>query len=69
MKVEINATTGEVLERELNADELKQEIKDHAELAKLETAKIAEEETKATVKADLLSRLGITEDEAKLLLG
>jgi predicted PhzF superfamily epimerase YddE/YHI9 len=69
MKVEINATTGEVLERELNSDELKQEIKDHAELSELKAAKIAEEEAKATAKADLLARLGITADEAKLLLG
>jgi predicted PhzF superfamily epimerase YddE/YHI9 len=69
MKVEINATTGEVLERELNSDELKQEIKDHAELSELKAAKMAEEEAKATAKADLLARLGITADEAKLLLG
>jgi len=33
-----------------------------------QAAQVAEAETKATQKAALLDRLGITEDEAKLLL-
>lgn len=61
----VNAETGEELEREMNADELAQyEIDQAAELAKQ-----AEAEAKAQAKADLLAKLGITEDEARLLLG
>jgi hypothetical protein len=37
--------------------------------AKLEADKIADEAAKSQAKAALLERLGITEDEAKLLLG
>ena len=59
-----NATTGEIIEREMNAEELKQWNKD---IAEAEAAK-AEEAQKAADKAALLAKLGITEDEAKLLL-
>jgi hypothetical protein len=63
---EINAITGEEIVVELTA----QEIADRAELAEAnEAARLAEELAKATAKAALLERLGITEDEAKLLLG
>lgn len=59
-----NIETGEVIEREMNANELLQ----------LETTKAkAEAEAQAaaqaaTAKAALLEKLGITEEEAKLLL-
>lgn len=56
--------TGEVIEREMTADELKQHEKDKANAAlakEIEAAKAAE-------KTALLDKLGITEDEAKLLL-
>ena len=59
-----NVETGEVLEREMNAEELAQLEADQAAQA---TAQ-AEAEARATQKAALLDRLGITEDEAKLLL-
>lgn len=59
-----NATTDEVIEREMNDEELAQyEI----DLANAESLKQAEE-TKAAEKQALLNRLGITADEAKLLL-
>ena len=51
--------TGEVLEQILLD-------KEHAE--QLEITEAAEAEAKAQSKAALLERLGITEDEAKLLL-
>ena len=67
-RIEVNCETGEVLEIELTKEEI----------AALETAakeaqaqqEAAEEEAraKATAKADLLAKLGITEEEAKLLL-
>jgi len=59
-----NAETNQIIDREMNAEELAQ--------FKLDAAKaeqdIAEAEAKATQKAALLDRLGITEQEAKLLL-
>jgi len=60
----VNAETGEELEREMNAAEIKQFEKDKAEFE----AKKAEAQLKAEAKSALLKRLGITEDEAKLLL-
>jgi len=60
-----NVETGEVVEREMNAEELAiYEIN----LANSAKEKAAEEKAKAD-KAALLERLGITDDEAKLLLG
>jgi hypothetical protein len=60
-----NIETDEVIDREMNAAEFKQYEIDQAASA----ARQAEAEAKATQKAALLDRLGITEDEAKLLLG
>ena len=59
-----NLETGEIIEREMNAAELKQAEKDK----KAYQAEIAAVEAKAQAKAALLEKLGITEDEAKLLL-
>ena len=59
-----NAETGEVIEREMNNEELAQWEADKAEAAQRK----AEAQAKAAEKAALLDRLGITEDEAKLLL-
>lgn len=64
MKIIINCETGEVTERELNAEELAQEAIDQAESA----TKAAEAQAKAEAKAALLAQLGITEEQAKLLL-
>lgn len=63
-KIVHNASTGEVLEIELNAKEIAQyEADQQAELKHLQI-----EAAQAAEKAELLSKLGITEDEAKLLL-
>jgi hypothetical protein len=61
---EHNTTTGEIIEREMNESEIAQ-----CELDKafFEAEKIAEA-AKAAKKAALLERLGITADEAVLLL-
>jgi AmiR/NasT family two-component response regulator len=60
-----NAETGEVIKREMNAAELAQiKADDAATQARLEA-----EATKAVAKAALLAKLGMTEDEARLLLG
>ena len=60
-----NVETGEIIERDMTA----------AEFAKYESdqtaneARKAEAEAKATAKAALLNKLGITAEEAQLLLG
>jgi hypothetical protein len=60
----VNATTGEEVEREMNAAELAQWESDKAEAqARAEAQAQAESE-----KAALLAKLGITAEEAKLLL-
>ena len=60
----VNVETGEIIEREMINAELKQAEKDK----KAYQAEIAAAEAKAQAKAALLEKLGITEDEAKLLL-
>lgn len=60
----INAETGEEELRDMNAEELAQFQADKV----ADEAKAEEERAKATAKADLLERLGITEEEAQLLL-
>jgi hypothetical protein len=62
--VRIYTTVDEFIDREMNADEFAQYKKDKAE----SDARQAEAEAKAQAKAELLERLGITADEAKLLL-
>ncbi len=61
----INVQTGEEIEREMNDEELTQYESDKiaAEQRKLN------EQAQAAAKAALLERLGISEQEAKLLLG
>lgn len=59
-----NIETDEIIEREMNAAELAK-YNEGIELA--DNIK-AETEAKATAKAALLERLGITQDEANLLL-
>ena len=54
----------EVIDREMNDAEYKQHLKDVAEYE----ANQVEAEAKATAKAALLDRLGITAEEATLLL-
>ena len=60
-----NVTTGEIIEREETADETAQRLET---LAQAKAAQ-AEAEAKATAKVELLAKLGITADEAALLLG
>ena len=60
----VNAQTGEEIIRDLNADELAQQVIDVA----AQKAKAEAEAQAATDKSALLAKLGITADEAKLLL-
>lgn len=60
----VNATTGEEIEREMNDEEL---AAHQANLAEWATKRAIAEEAEAKRKA-LLEKLGIDEEEAKLLL-
>jgi len=62
---DINGITGEQVVRDMNADELAQ-----LELDKVAAKEVAKAQAdKATARQALLDRLGITADEAALLLG
>ncbi len=69
IRVEHNVETGEVKEIPLTPDEVKEKEKD----ADATAEKIATENTAAAAKeherSALLTKLGITAEEAKLLLG
>jgi len=60
-----NVETDEIIDREMNDQEFAQYQADQ----EIHLAKQAEAEAKAAEKQALLDRLGITADEAKLLLG
>ena len=59
-----NAQTNETIDREMTAAEFKQYELDQGEIAQFE----AVAKSKALAKSALLAKLGINEDEAKLLL-
>jgi hypothetical protein len=62
---EVNCETGEIIERPRTAEE-------QVEIDKVrnaEQARVEAEAAKAAQRQALLARLGITEEEAKLLLG
>ena len=60
----VDLETGEEVIREMNSEELAQLEADQAEALVIASAKAAQ----AAEKAALLAQLGITEDQAKLLL-
>ena len=60
-----NATTGEIIEREMTADELAQAAIDEANFNALKKA----EAIKVATKNALLAKLGLTADEVATLLG
>jgi len=59
-----NTETDEIIDREMNDAEFEQYKADQAAQA----AALVESQAKAAIKSALLDRLGLTEDEAKLLL-
>ena len=67
-KLIFNCSNGIETTQELTADEMKQQAEYEAETAKLDSIKAEAEAKAATDKAALLAKLGITADEAKLLL-
>lgn len=65
----VDCATGITEEIELTDEEIAQREADAIAFAEAEAARKAEEQAKAEARAALLERLGLTEDEAKLLLG
>jgi|LakMenEpi03Aug12_release.lakeMendotaPanAssembly.Ray.scaffolds.fasta_scaffold67439_4 hypothetical protein len=68
MAIEVNCATGEVTERPLTAEELAQREADAAAAATRQAEEDAKAAADAVAKDALLTKLGITADEAKLLL-
>jgi len=64
-KIEHNVETGQIIQREMTNEELAEL---EADKSRAQQRKFAEAETAAS-RAALLEKLGITEQEAKLLLG
>ena len=63
-----NVSEGTFEQRKMTAEELEQDAKNRAETKKQNDLEASIEATKAAEKAALLAKLGISEDEAKLLL-
>ena len=68
-KIVVDCSTGEVSEIELTAEEVAQREADAQAAAEAKAQEDADKAAKAADKAALLERLGITEEEAALLLG
>ena len=64
-KLELDAQTGVAVEHKYTAEELEQRLKDQEKHALLEQAK----QERIVAREALLARLGITAEEAQLLLG
>ena len=61
--------TGEITERPFTQDEIKEVEAETLKIKELNDASVKAEAQKTADKAALLAKLGITEDEARLLLG
>ena len=68
-KLIVDCSTGVTTEVELTAEEIAQREADAAALAEAKAIEEAEAQAKAEARAVILERLGLTEDEAKVLLG
>ena len=69
IRIEHNVITGEIKELELSEQEIKFALKETKENEKIVAELQAKAEAKATARQAVLDRLGLTADEAKLLLG
>jgi hypothetical protein len=68
-KIVVDCSTGEVSEIELTQEEIAQREADAIAAAEAKALEDADKAAKAADKAALLERLGITAEEAALLLG
>jgi hypothetical protein len=69
MKRIIDVETGEVIDRPLNDEEIAQQEIDEANIAEANAIREAEAEAKANARQAILDRLGLTAEEAALILG
>jgi hypothetical protein len=67
-KLVVDCSTGVVEEIELTEEELEQREADRIAFEAAEAERVAAEAEKAEKRAELLERLGLTEDEAQILL-
>jgi hypothetical protein len=67
-KIVVDCSTGEVQEIALTAEEIAEREVMAEQYAEQKAAEEAKKAADAIAKADLLDRLGITEEEARLLL-
>ena len=67
-KIVVDCSTGEVQEIALTAEEIAEREAMAAEYAAQKAAEDADKAAKEAAKAELLDRLGITAEEAQLLL-
>jgi hypothetical protein len=63
--MEVNVSTGEVIERDMTADELAQQAASKVE----SMAREANQESKAAQKLAIYEKLGLTPDEIEILIG
>ena len=63
-----DATTGEYIERELTEAEIAADLENQKKAKIKQDEQLSAAATKAAAKAALLAKLGINEDEARLLL-
>jgi hypothetical protein len=68
-RIEHNVETGEIKQVELTAQEITELEQQYAQAQVAEVAAQAAADTKAAQRQALLTRLGITEEEARILLG
>jgi hypothetical protein len=68
-KLVVDCSTGITSEVELTAEEIAQREADAAAFAEAKAKEEADAQAKAEARAAILERLGLSEDEAKLLLG
>jgi len=68
-KLIVDCSTGETTEVELTAEEIAEREAMAAEYAAQKAQEEADKAAKAEARAELLDRLGITSEEAQLLLG
>lgn len=67
-KLVIDGATGESQLVPFTKEETAEHLAEQQRIAEAEAAAIAEEQAKTQAKQSLLNKLGITEEEAKLLL-
>jgi len=64
-----NVETDEIIERDMTPEEIEIKEKENAELAEKKKVLETQEKEKIAARQAILDRLGLTEEEVRLLLG